>query len=733
MKKLLKSNSSLIIPLVLLVISVLYFSRLFYPTLSVFTTPDFGLSEPFAYTYPMKKLLVESYANGTVPLWSPYFGSGSPIYSEGYYFLFNQILFRLFDTIAAINLSFIVSFFIASFGSYLFLRQQKLSRLASAYGGLTFAFSGPLVMQITHFSVVQSIAILPWLLVFVHEFIKGGRLLVWLFLVVIVSQQIFLGFPQVVLISMFVALGYATYLNLYSKKFFLLIKIIAAFALGAVLSSVQLLPSIELLNFSNRQGGLGNSATAFSYPWIHLKTLLWPFSLGDPRLGTYPFFANFDGSIFWENTGYIGAFSLALAIFGAIYRPMRQKANFFIILAVMSLLLMTGKHSPLYFLFNFPPFDFFRVPSRFIILFVFALSTLAGFGLDHLIALLSSHLSKTRLQYFSLFITGLSFCQLFFFSFNYHPVGPAKVWLPSRSHVASLKQTTARYLTYGAGEVWNREYNQSGWKEMDHYRLLLNFMQPNFNLWYKFASFDFYHALPTRRQLLLDSLVKSGIRQSNNSIEITGQSRKLLALYSVDTILASSPVSGAKIEKIPLYGDNELIISKLDSLPEARLVYEVKIAHSIDQLLKLIGETNLEKTAIVEEFLFINQNQNNKGIVKEISHKDQSALFEVETSAQTLLVWNQSFYPGWQATINGKKAEIIPANINSQAILLPKGQSKVEFQYQPKSFALGARISLISHLIVLSVMFLGLFQARAAFFSKYLPLSRRQNKLHKDR
>ena len=58
------------------------------------------------------------------------------------------------------------------------------------------------------------------------------------------------------------------------------------------------------------------------------------------------------------------------------------------------------------------------------------------------------------------------------------------------------------------------------------------------------------------------------------------------------------------------------------------------------------------------------------------------------------LVLTDAYYPGWIATVDGQPAHIERADILFRAVKVPAGQHRVEFRYQPQSFAIGAVISI---------------------------------------
>lgn len=67
---------------------------------------------------------------------------------------------------------------------------------------------------------------------------------------------------------------------------------------------------------------------------------------------------------------------------------------------------------------------------------------------------------------------------------------------------------------------------------------------------------------------------------------------------------------------------------------------------------------------------------------------------EAELDRPGLLVLGDTWYPGWQATVDGKETKIYPANYVMRAVVLPAGKHRVEFRYRPGSFRTGVLITL---------------------------------------
>jgi len=69
------------------------------------------------------------------------------------------------------------------------------------------------------------------------------------------------------------------------------------------------------------------------------------------------------------------------------------------------------------------------------------------------------------------------------------------------------------------------------------------------------------------------------------------------------------------------------------------------------------------------------------------------------------LFLSDAYYPGWQATVDGKAEHIIRANDLFRAVAIPAGNHQVEFAYQPASFRWGMIISLLSAVALLVIHF----------------------------
>jgi hypothetical protein len=168
----------------------------------------------------------------------------------------------------------------------------------------------------------------------------------------------------------------------------------ALMLLGAGIAALQLIPTAELLLTSSRDSGLDyDFAVNFSYHPLRSLNMLSPYIFGNPAVGTY----NAQQGVFFEFAVYIGLLPL-VAAFSALFgwlrnlqrdpadrQPYFKSAPFWWIIVIVAFALAMGRHSPVFpFLYrHVPTFDMFQGPVRWHLWTVFALSVLAGIGVNN--------------------------------------------------------------------------------------------------------------------------------------------------------------------------------------------------------------------------------------------------------------------------------------------------------------------------------------------------------------
>jgi hypothetical protein len=124
----------------------------FPPWTATATTPNAPanglLGDQIQQMYPWRVFAHEEFAAGRFPLWNPYAGGGVPLFANGQ----SALLFPLnlavlwLDPAVAATIVQLAKPPLAAMGAALFLRALGVGTAASAFGGLAWAFSGPMVV-----------------------------------------------------------------------------------------------------------------------------------------------------------------------------------------------------------------------------------------------------------------------------------------------------------------------------------------------------------------------------------------------------------------------------------------------------------------------------------------------------------------------------------------------------------------------------------------------------------
>jgi uncharacterized membrane protein YfhO len=71
------------------------------------------------------------------------------------------------------------------------------------------------------------------------------------------------------------------------------------------------------------------------------------------------------------------------------------------------------------------------------------------------------------------------------------------------------------------------------------------------------------------------------------------------------------------------------------------------------------------------------------------------------------LVLTDTYFPGWQAEVDGKPADIHRVDYLFRGVRVPPGAANVTFSYQPTSYRLGLVISIATLLVILGTAVIG--------------------------
>ena len=76
----------------------------------------------------------------------------------------------------------------------------------------------------------------------------------------------------------------------------------------------------------------------------------------------------------------------------------------------------------------------------------------------------------------------------------------------------------------------------------------------------------------------------------------------------------------------------------------------------------------------------------------------------VQSSQSAILVLNDTWAPGWTATVNGEAAQVLRANYAYRAVFVPAGTSRVVFTYHPWPLIVGLVLTFTSLILMVIYM-----------------------------
>jgi hypothetical protein len=350
---------------------------------------------PAMQFYPWRDYAFDLIRAGQIPLWNSYNGAGAPLlanYQSALLYPFNWP--GLFLPLAWwMSVTSVLHLFIGGAGVWLLGKRMGMSPLGQNISALSFGLTGYLVARAFSYPTVTAAVWLPLMLWAAQGILTNGRRRDTAWLATFTGLQLLAGHAQSTWYSLLLTAAFCgwwaiTHRPLNKQRLAL---VIVALALGGGIAAAQLIPTAELLNQSQRSGGVDfEFAMNFSYDLPRTLNLLAPNVFGTPADGSY-----LAKGAFFEDAVYIGFIPLISALtalltwaWGKLRRkqrpPIFATVPFWLLTLVIAYVLALGDNSPIFpFLYRtIPTFSLFQAPVRWHLWSVLALSVLAGIGVS---------------------------------------------------------------------------------------------------------------------------------------------------------------------------------------------------------------------------------------------------------------------------------------------------------------------------------------------------------------
>jgi hypothetical protein len=583
-----------------------------------------------------------------------------------------------------------------------------------------------------HIPLLQAASLVPWLFYFCEKAFKSKRWDYFLAAGIVLGLQVISGDPQINLytayfFSVYYFLRCAIFIRPFgwksfakTAKYFFIIP-----AVSLALSAIQILPSLEFMTLSERAANTYEFATSLSF---HPKNF---FTFLVPQPQTPPQVLNTN----WELSGYFGILSLVLAAIGAIFSKHRKYTLCFMIMLFLALTMMLGNFTPIYHLYfkYFPLLSTFRVPARCMVIFIFLMSGLVGFGVQKIcesqltkkqhgvvmawLAVLSlgllgganafqiSWVCKEMLLALALMIGAAVVLNLIRFLKSKHLIAGLLIailfidlYLVYEPQIPVISQnelsTVQNYERFfknnpGYYRVNLPEYIASrGMK--NHFYCINGYTNIIMNHYGKYIYYmaevpmpKFFRHTFDRRLFQPDNVFSSKILGVKYAMVQTksGYMKKVADRVMPRAVLVRKAIA------LPL-ANHPQHIKKSDFDPEQTVLLEFL---ADDHKVSVPKEGSLPP---INERISITKYHPNKIELK------------TDSDNHTYLVLSELYYPGWRAYVDGVQVSIMRANYILRAIPLKPGKHNVIFAYEPMSFYLGASISGLTIFILASIFWI---------------------------
>lgn len=607
--------------------------------------------------YPLQKYFAERLFSGHLPFWTPYLSSGYPLLTSpltGAWYPLNWPFFLIGVTPIALRVQLALHAVLACMGTYFLLLRMVKWRGAAIIGGFAFGFSGFFAAHSAHLSVFESAAWFPWLLLtYRHAAEKPGFRFPALggivgALTILSGSLQIAGFGFIGLI-LFALADIISGKIRWSRG----ASVVTGIILGAVVvSAIQLLPALEVSRY------LGGATTATQTQADDvlragpLMTLVAPDWLGTiSKKHQEPG----TGAYF-----YGGILLLPIALLGFGVSRWRWSA---LLLIIPTVWFMLGPSAGLYRLGGMLPSLQSGPPVYAWFLVAFALAAMAAAGCDWIFSL--GHRAVVVVMIGAVLL-----------------VGDLWYW-----------NSFANPLAYGRQSYWIR-YGQP---EMLGRRLLA----PQLPL----TRFGSPYALRGIGPLL---------QQLDMKFETTYTYLLPESVYyrEYQDAMVRNPRlrDGLNVSRSLNFEEHQIDVNA-SVLP--RVYFPRSIRAVLDEAESRQALYSLDPTAsstVLPPHETIQQDPSADAFVR--SFGEQFYRVHYVAGSPSLLKLSVAWYPGWRARTGARSLPILRVDHALMGVVVPPGESDIDFTFSPASFYGGATISVLASLALLLIALGGRFYGK---------------------
>lgn len=713
-----------------------------------------ALTDVFSQLYPWKVLAMDLIRHGSLPLWNPFSFCGYPLlanWQSAPFYPLNIFMLIFGNSHGYGFMVFLQPILTASF-MYLFLRQIKLSKIASMAGAIISAYSGFVMVYLEYATTGQIMIWLPLILYLFEKYFEKRNIRYLVLASLSFFPVLTAGFFQPAFYVTLIAALYWVFRTLAHQGEIAKIKTIILggvfIIVGVATASIQLIPTAELLSLSIRN--LDNNIVEYHYgllPLRHFITFLAPDFFGNPATG------NYWGAIqYQEAVGYFSVIALSIVIPILISKRRDWRLNLFSGLFVGSIVLaFDNPISILVYQLKIPLIST-GYASRWLLITAFSAAYLAAVALEKI--------ERKKLIYSFFAMAGVLVITYGLIWKNILPIDSVHSLIALRNLLLPIALTGAAFaasvvfknkkilsslllilLAFDLGRFTIKFTPFSKPEYVERQLPVFQYIKNNSvserviseggyilpaNTWMypEIYSPDGYDPLLYKDYAVFFKALNMGRVKNDNQdlnldkngftryLNLSNSDSPLIDLVGVKYLLA---VKYDEYGKIRSWGKINEAKVDLEKYKEVFVDGETVVLQNGSVLPRVMlyynAESEMDSTKAVEklakEFDFKNKillNKENLNVypkgqddfVKINSYSANKINLTANTQNGAYLLLTDTYYPGWKVFINGKEEKIMRADGIFRAVELPSGNSDITMVYKPTSFKIGAIISIIS-------------------------------------
>jgi hypothetical protein len=639
---------------------------------------------------PLRHLYSDGLRAGRIDIWTSSLFYGFYEHGDGQMGMFHPfhlLIYRLIPFVQAFGLELSINYLALWVGSYLLFYRWTKDRIGAAFGAFVFAFAGSNAPAIVHVNRVAVIAHIPWMIYVLDRFIRcevrnAGYW--WAAIALLNGSAILLGHPFSFELSLLLQAWYVLYLLTEKASIPRAVSAACGVTVGLLVGAIQSIPTWAFLHLSSRaHPSLVFIAAGYLHP---ANVLQWA--------NPYFFVGRAVGGGAQEMSIYTGVGPLLLFLWLCTQKQGRggRLQVFLLILALIGLFLSFGKFNHLFALYSrLPGLSIFRDPSRFSLLTHFAVAGGSALALKQL----RTNPASASSRLFGLLVT----C---WFALSLFTVAIEKFSLPLLVQYGRVVNSESHILA-GCAIVCTGivlfmfALRLRGWwlSVFCIFALCdISFYAGNFLLGLPVGGLNYYEAqrVPVQPSATVVTMGNSDDRLTLGGYRLANGYAGLMP-PTIDSLKDPNYLQALGVSAVQDESGKWTTLT-LPPSPPVRFEQPFFSADPIDAM----EHVDLAKVAVLAQGVRVDASAT--GSVKIEDERPGFTRIAAESTGRMFCVLVQRFHPGWTASMDGQKLDLVPTDGDLTGFVFPGGKQTITLEFHPWDLALGRDITLVGLLLL---------------------------------